>query len=92
MPKRAHRAQKTDVIGPDDLHPPVVVRPLPDVDDRLHNPRDIEVDQAAIRAGTEHGGMQETRAQALSERGTGGRKRSGPFGRHQTGRDLTKRR
>lgn len=89
--KRAHRAQKTDEVSLDDPRP-VNVQPFAHADDRLHNPKDIEVDAAAIAAGTAHGGTIESHAEARAVRGTGGRKRSGAFGRHRVGRDISKRR
>ena len=89
-PKRGQRPQATDVTRDDDLRP-LVVRPLPQTD-RLHNPDDITVDDAAIAAGVEHGGTQQARAATLSVRGAGGRKRSGARGRHRRGRDLSKKR
>jgi hypothetical protein len=91
MAHRNHRPQKTDEVSPDDLKP-VVVRPLENLDDRVHNPKDIEVDAAAIRNGMEHGGTAENRAETRTARGSGGRKRSGAFGRHRAGRDISKHR
>ena len=69
----------------------MVVRPLEHLD-RMHNPDDIDPDTAAMRNGMAHGGMIESRAGSLATRGGGGRKRSGPFGRYRTGRDLSKKR
>lgn len=89
MPKRAQRPQSSNASD-DDLRP-LVVRPLTQTD-RLHNPDDIDVDQAAIAAGVQHGGTVETRAEALSVRGKSGRKRSGARGRHRPGRDISKKR
>jgi hypothetical protein len=89
-PKRGHRPQASESTSDDDLRP-LVVRPLP-ATDRLHNPDDITVDEAAIAAGVQHGGMTENRAQELQVRGAGGRKRSGARGRHRSGRDITKKR
>jgi hypothetical protein len=89
MPNRNHRPQKADLVADDEK--PVVVNPLPELD-RLHNARDIEPDVAAMSHGMEHGGMLETRADALATRGSGGRKRSGAFGRYRTGRDISKKR
>jgi hypothetical protein len=89
--KRVHRPQKADEVSLEDTKP-VNVRPFANADDRLHNPKDIEVDEAAIRAGMEHGGTIESAAEARAVRGSGGRKRSGPFGRHRVGRDISKRR
>jgi hypothetical protein len=91
MSIRTHRPQKTDQRVPDDTRP-LIVRPLANPDDRLHNPKDIEVDTAAIRNGTEHGGTTESHAETRAPRGSGGRKRSGPSGRHRAGRDISKRR
>jgi hypothetical protein len=91
MSKRAHRLQRTDQIPLDDGRP-IVVRALEGLDDRRRNPKQIEPDRAAMRNGVEHGGMVERRAEALITRGSGGRKRSGPAGRHRSGRDLSKRR
>ena len=82
MPKRNHRLQKADLVVDDDK--PVVVNPLPELD-RVHNPHDIEPDLAAMRNGMEHGGTLDTRAETLATRGTGGRKRSGAFGRYRAG-------
>ncbi len=72
---------------------PLEVKPLVNLD-RLHNPKDIEVDEAAISHGIEHGGTVTSRAEALSTRGRGGRKRSqsGPVGHHRSGRDPSKKR
>lgn len=89
--KRAHRPQKTDQISTEDTRP-LVVKPLENLEDRVHNPKDIEVDEAAVRNGVEHGGVTESAAEARAARGTGGRKRSGAFGRHRVGRDISKRR
>jgi len=89
-PKRGHRQQASELTSDDDLRP-LVVRPLP-ATDRLHNPDDITVDEVAIAAGVQHGGTTQSRAEVLQIRGTGGRKRSGPRGRHRSGRDITKKR
>jgi hypothetical protein len=89
MPNRNHRPQKTDEVALEDTRP-LVVAPLAGLDDRLTNPKDLEIDTAAISHGIAHGGTQESRAEALNARGSGGRKRSGPFGRHRVGRDLSK--
>jgi hypothetical protein len=89
--KRAHRPQKTDDVSLEDTKP-VNVRPIANPDDRMHNPKDIDVDEAAIRAGMVHGGTTESHAESRAVRGSGGRKRSGPFGRHRVGRDTSKRR
>jgi hypothetical protein len=91
MTKRVHRPQKAEEILDDDRRP-MVVKPLENLDDRRHNPKDIEVDSAAIAAGIEHGGTIENRAEALATRGSGGRKRSGAFGRYRSGRDISKKR
>ena len=91
MTKRAHRPQKAEEMREDDNRP-VVVKPLEHLDDRRRNPKDIEVDEAAIAAGVEHGGTIESRAEALATRGSGGRKRSGAFGRYRSGRDISKKR
>src|SRR5436190_14608726 len=45
MPKRAQRSQASNTT--DDDQRPLVVRPLVQTD-RIHNPDDIEVDEAAI--------------------------------------------
>jgi hypothetical protein len=89
MPKRPQRSQASSTTD-DDLRP-LVVRPLVQTD-RIHNPDDIEVDEAAIAAGVQHGGTLENRAESLQVRGKGGRKRSGARGRHRRGRDLSKKR
>jgi hypothetical protein len=91
MANRTHRPQKSDEVSLDDLKP-VVVRPLENLDDRVHNPKDIEVDRAAIRNGMEHGGTQESQAASRTPRGSGGRKRAGAFGRSRAGRDISKHR
>jgi len=91
MPNRNHRPQKSDQVSLEDTRG-VVVRPLENLGDRVHNPKDLEVDAAAVRNGLEHGGTVETQAEARAARGTGGRKRSGAFGRHRAGRDGSKRR
>jgi hypothetical protein len=75
MPPRARRPQASDATLDDDVRPPLVVRPLVQTD-RVHNPDDIEVDEAAIAEGMEHGGAIERRAERLSVRGSGGRKRT----------------
>jgi hypothetical protein len=90
MPNRNHRPQKSDQVSLADTKP-LVVNPLVNVD-RIHNPKDIDVDTAAVNNGTEHGGMTESHAATRTERGTGGRKRSGAFGHHRSGRDLSKKR
>lgn len=89
--RRAHRPQKDDLIPLDDLKT-VDVRPLSNLDDRLHNPKDIEVDAAAIRQKPAHGGTTESHAEMRAARGSGGRKRSGAVGRYRAGRDLSKKR
>jgi hypothetical protein len=89
--KRAHRPQKDDLIPLDDLKP-LEVRPLEHLDERMHNPKDLEVDAAAMRQKPEHGGMTESHAEVRAARGTGGRKRSGAFGRSRAGRDISKKR
>jgi len=78
MSKHEHRPQKAERTINDETRP-LVVKPLENLD-RVHNPKDIDVDTAAIQAGVEHGGTIETRRQA-DTRGTGGRKRSGSKGR-----------
>jgi len=88
--KRAHRPQKDDLIPLDDLKP-VDVRPLEHLD-RLHNPKGARVDAAAMRQKPEHGGTIESHAEARTARGSGGRKRSGAFGRYRAGRDISKKR
>lgn len=92
MAKRPQRTQKAQQVAPDDDRKPLVVRPLENLDDRVHNPKDIGVDSAAMRNGVEHGGVTESHVEMRAARGTGGRKRSGAFGRHRGGRDLSKRR
>jgi hypothetical protein len=89
MAKRGHRPQNTEQVDEDQR--PLVVRPLVQLD-RMHNPDDIQPDVAAIAAGITHGGTIETRAEALTLRGDGGRKRSGPRGRSRSGRDISKKR
>ncbi|HEX4422832.1 MAG TPA: hypothetical protein VH165_33180 [Kofleriaceae bacterium] len=89
--KRAQRPQKADQVSLEDTRQ-VNVRPLEHLDDRIHNPKDLEVDAAAMREKPEHGGALESSAAARAVRGSGGRKRSGAFGRHQVGRDISKRR
>jgi hypothetical protein len=91
MTKRNHRPQKAGETFDEDTRP-MVVKPLENLDDRRHNPKDIEVDSAAIAAGTEHGGTIESRAEALATRGSGGRKRSGSRLRYRAGRDISKKR
>jgi hypothetical protein len=90
MSNRNHRPQLSDQVSLEDTKP-LVVRPLENLD-RVHNPKDIEVDAAAVRNGTAHGGNLETHAEVRSERGGGGRKRSGAFGHHRSGRDISKKR
>jgi hypothetical protein len=89
MSQRAHRPQKAEEVTNDETLP-LVVRPLENLDDRMKNPKDIEVDEAAIRNGIAHGGTIENRAESLAARGSGGRKRSGAFGRSRSGRDISK--
>ena len=91
MTTRQHRPQKSEQTANEDTRP-LDVRPLTNLDDRINNPKDIEVDEAAIANGIEHGGTIESRAEALAERGSGGRKRSGAFGRSRAGRDISKAR
>ena len=76
MPPRGRRPQASDATLDDDQRRPLIVRPLVQTD-RVHNPDDIEVDDAAIGNGMEHGGSVETRAARLQVRGSGGRKRTG---------------
>jgi hypothetical protein len=87
---RGHRQQRNELTSVDEARP-LVVRPLVQTD-RLHNADDIDVDDAAIAAGVEHGGAIERRAQSLHVRGAGGRKPSGSRGRHRDGRATAKRR
>ncbi len=91
MTTRAHRPQKGEFEELEDTRP-LVVAPLGNLDDRKTNPKDIEVDEAAIRNGVEHGGTIENRAAARSVRGAGGRKRAGAVGRSRAGRDISKKR
>ena len=91
MTKRNHRLQKAEETLGEDTRP-MVVNPLENLDDRRHNPKDIEVDSAAIAAGIEHGGTIQNRAEALAMRGSGGRKRSGSRLRYRAGRDISKKR
>lgn len=88
MTIREHRPQKAEEIANEDTQP-LDVRPLENIEDRIHNPKDIEVDTAAIANGVEHGGTTESRAESLAARGRGGRKRAGAFGRS---RDISKNR
>jgi hypothetical protein len=90
QPKRARRPQANELTAAEDTRP-LVVRPLVQTDP-VHNPDDITVDAAAIAAGVQHGGTTEGRAEALQVRGSGGRKRSGAYGRHRGGRDNSKKR
>jgi hypothetical protein len=83
MAKRSHRTQTTDLVQDEDRRP-LVVRPLEGLDDRRRNPKDLEPDRAAMRAGITHGGTQAKRAAALAARGTGARKHSGTRGRSRT--------
>ena len=71
---------------------PLVVAPLENLGDRKNNPKDIEVDEAAIANGIEHGGTIESRAESLNVRGAGWRKRSVASGRSHASRDLPKKR
>lgn len=91
MPNRNHRPQKAAQIENEDTRP-LVVNPLDGLDDRKRNPKDIEPDDAAMRNGIEHGGVQESRVDSLGVRGSGGRKRSVATGRHRVGRATSKRR
>ena len=88
QPKRGHREQVAELVDVDDVRP-LDVHPLPSTD-RLHNPDDITVDEAAIDAGVTHGGTLETHAESMQVRGNGGRKRSAARSRHHSGRDLSK--
>jgi hypothetical protein len=89
MSTRTHRTQKSEQIDLADTRSLRVTRIH--ADDRLRNPRDVDVDEAAIRNGVEHGGTVETRAEALHARGAGGRKRSQstPHDRRRSGRDIS---
>jgi hypothetical protein len=91
MTTRGHRPQKADEIANEDMRP-LDVKPLENIEDRIHNPKDIEVDTAAIANGIEHGGMTQSRAESLAARGSGGRKRAGGLGRSRAGRDISKKR
>jgi hypothetical protein len=93
MPKHVERPQKNARLDePDDIKQ-VDVKPLTNLGDRRNNPDDIEPDEAAMSHGIEHGGTTESRAESLSVRGSGGRKRSsGAHQRSQPGRDISKRR
>ena len=91
MTNRAHRPQKGNLSELEDTRP-LVVAPLESLGDRKNNPKDIDVDEAAIANGIEHGGTIESRAESLNVRGAGGRKRSGAFGRSRAGRDISKKR
>jgi hypothetical protein len=88
MTTRGHRPQKAEEIANEDTRQ-LDVKPLENLEDRIHNPKDIEVDTAAIGHGIAHGGTTQSRTESLAARGSGGRKRSGPFGR---GRDISKNR
>ena len=68
MPNRNQRLEKTDAVALEDTRP-LVTHPLEGLDDRLTNPNDLEVDDAAIGHGMAHGGMQESRAETLKARG-----------------------
>ena len=91
MTTRPHRPQKSDGTSNEDTQP-LEVKPLANVEDRVHNPKDLDVDTAAIANGVEHGGMTQNRAESLAARGSGGRKRSGAFGRSRMGQDISKKR
>jgi hypothetical protein len=91
MTTRGHRPQKAEEIANEDTRP-LDVKPLENIEDRIHNPKDIEVDTAAIANGIDHGGMTQNRAESLAARGSGGRKRAGAFGRSRAGRDISKKR
>jgi len=90
MSTHPHRPQKQEQIYLTDTQPVRVTRIR--ADDRMHNPRDLAPDERAIDNGAEHGGVQESRAEALSPRGSGGRKRSRMVGRHHVGRVVSNRR
>jgi hypothetical protein len=92
MAKHPERPQKNARLDEPEDTKQLDVKPLTSIGDRIHNPRDLEPDVAAMRNGVEHGGTIETRAEALSVRGSGGRKRSWARGRYKAGRDLSKRR
>lgn len=89
MSNRQHRPQKGEELLDDDK--PVVVGQL-DLEDRKNNPKDLDVDTAAIAAGMEHGGTQESHAESQAVRGSGGRKRdqNKPIDHHASGRDHSK--
>jgi hypothetical protein len=70
-PRLGHRPQANGQhVAVEDLRP-LVVRPLiQTVDpDRMHNPDDITVDDAAIAEGAEHGGAFLRSVAVLNERG-----------------------
>jgi hypothetical protein len=92
MAKHPERTQKTGLVDAGEDGKALDIKPLTGLGDRRRNPRDIEPDVAAMRNGVEHGGTIETRAQGLSVRGSGGRKRSGARGRYKAGRDISKHR
>jgi hypothetical protein len=92
MTNRAHRPQKADLLELQVDLRPLVVAPLTNLDDRRHNPKDIDVDEAAIANGVQHGGNVENRAASLAARGRGGRKRSEEPERSRSRRDNPKTR
>lgn len=80
MTTRGHRPQKAEEIANEDTRQ-LDVTPLENIEDRINNPKDIEVDTAAIANGIDHGGMTQNRAESAAARGSGGRKRAGGYGR-----------
>lgn len=91
MTNRAHRPQVGDLLELQADLRPLVVAPLTNLDDRKHNPKDIDVDEAAIANGVQHGGNVENRAASLAARGRGGRKRSEGLDRSSSRRDNPKK-
>ena len=90
MSNRQHRPQKGEELLNEEK--PVTVSSL-DLEDRKHNPKDLEVDEAAIAAGMTHGGVQENHAQTQAVRGEGGRKRdhNSPIDHHASGQGHSKK-
>jgi len=89
---RPHRPQAHAVTVDDDDLRPLNVKPLTQTD-RLHNPDDIEVDEAAIANGVEHGGTTETSTEVETARGEGARRpaQNSLHARGRSGRGTSKK-
>jgi hypothetical protein len=64
----AERPERDTPLDDDELRE-AEVPPHPNLSDRMHNPKDLDVDERAMEAGVEHGGNLETPARARAVRG-----------------------